>query len=397
MRPAQQVERLRAWRSRLGRELRQIVDAKGLLDRGDPVNHRFEAVLTEQRVLLLLELLAQRAELLSRDDRPQSGKQHDVLVHIDERGAIAVHRGDHESAYTGSFEQSRPISTACRTYWSMRSVFRGPGLDELSADGARPRAARGPSAPPRADLFSDLNQWMLKVLLAPELPDHLLSVPRGRYRNASQLASAAKVSVMSAFRFVQQLRHEGHLHESDAYLRLVRRRELLTRWQSVSLRRAREIPMRFLLRGNPRKELQRMLASGRACLALFAAADALGLGFVEGVPPHVYVPRLAPANLAAWKNVVPVRGDARDLPYDDASFDALILTTVLGEIPDRAAALREAARVLRPGGRLIVGTIFVGDPHWMSPRALRDAATAVGLRHTQTSGSPLGYFARFER
>ncbi len=103
------------------------------------------------------------------------------------------------------------------------------------------------------------------------------------------------------------------------------------------------------------------------------------------------------ASRTGRKNVVPVRGDARDLPYDDASFDALILTTVLGEIPDRAAALREAARVLRPGGRLIVGTIFVGDPHWMSPRALRDAATAVGLRHTQTSGSPLGYFARFER
>ena len=43
--------------------------------------------------------------------------------------------------------------------------------------------------------------------------------------------------------------------------------------------------------------------SGRACLALFAAADALQLGFVHGVPPYVYVQRIQPANLAAWKNL----------------------------------------------------------------------------------------------
>jgi hypothetical protein len=36
---------------------------------------------------------------------------------------------------------------------------------------------------------------------------------------------------------------------------------------------------------------------------LFAAADALRLGFVSGVPPYVYVHRIQPANLAAWKNL----------------------------------------------------------------------------------------------
>jgi hypothetical protein len=61
--------------------------------------------------------------------------------------------------------------------------------------------------------------------------------------------------------------------------------------------------MRFLLPGDPQAQLRRMLGSGRACLALFAAADALGLGFVSGVPPYVYVQRVQPANLAAWKNL----------------------------------------------------------------------------------------------
>ena len=61
--------------------------------------------------------------------------------------------------------------------------------------------------------------------------------------------------------------------------------------------------MRFLLKGEPRAQLHRMLKSGRACLALFAAAEALKLGFVEGVPPYVYVERIQHSNLSAWKNL----------------------------------------------------------------------------------------------
>jgi hypothetical protein len=185
-------------------------------------------------------------------------------------------------------------------------LFRGPHLEELNAE-IPPLLAR-PSGRPsqQAHLFSDVSQWMLKVLLAPELPDELLSAPRGRYRNASQLARAANVSVMSAFRLVQQLRRDGYLHESDPYLNLVRREDLFRRWQAAAaLRAVNEIPMLFLLRGDPKAELRRILQSGRACLALFAAADALNLGFVHGVSPYVYVQRLKPANLAAWKNIVP--------------------------------------------------------------------------------------------
>jgi protein-L-isoaspartate O-methyltransferase len=102
------------------------------------------------------------------------------------------------------------------------------------------------------------------------------------------------------------------------------------------------------------------------------------------------------AGEAGLTNVVPTRGDARTLPYDDATFDGAYLTAVLGEIPDQAAALRELARVLKPGGRLVVGELF-GDPHWVSPRRLRERAGGAGLRFVRRLGSPLGYFARFER
>ena len=186
-------------------------------------------------------------------------------------------------------------------------LFRGPHLEELNAE-ILPLLTRPSSKPSEpAHLFSDLNQWMLKVLLAPEIPDDLLSAPRGRYRNASQLARVANVSVMSAFRLVQQLQRDGYLHESDPYLNLVRREDLFQRWQAAAAQRAgNQVPMRFLLRGDPQAEMRPILHSGRACLALFAAADALNLGFVHGVPPHVYVQRLQPAKLAAWKNIVPV-------------------------------------------------------------------------------------------
>src|SRR5258706_13746141 len=108
---------------------------------------------------------------------------------------------------------------------------------------------------------------------------------------------------MSAFRFVQQHGREGYLHESAPYVRLVRREDLFSRWQALSARSPREVRMRFLLPGDRQVQLRKILGSGRACLALFAAADALKIGFVRGVPPYVYVQRLQPASLAAWRNL----------------------------------------------------------------------------------------------
>ena len=54
---------------------------------------------------------------------------------------------------------------------------------------------------------------------------------------------------------------------------------------------------------------------------------------------------------AAAKGLETVEADAQALPFDDASFDALICVSMLHHVDDRPRALAEQRRVLRPGGR----------------------------------------------
>src|SRR5581483_10320245 len=197
--------------------------------------------------------------------------------------------------------------------------FIGPGLELLNAphESVRKRIAMPPQAS-ASQLFSDLNQWMLKVLLAPQIPEHLLSAPRGEYRNASQLAEAANVSVMSAFRFVKQMQDEGFLESSSDRLCIVRIDHLMRHWQAASLRSHRDSGMRWILRKDPAQQLRQAVRAyeehlhapskskralrsplPRICLGLFAAADALGAGFVHGAPAHLYIERPEPDAIEA--------------------------------------------------------------------------------------------------
>jgi ubiquinone/menaquinone biosynthesis C-methylase UbiE len=93
-------------------------------------------------------------------------------------------------------------------------------------------------------------------------------------------------------------------------------------------------------------------------------------------------------------NIAPTLSDAREMPYPDDDFDAAYLVTVLGEIPDQDAALAQLARVLKPGGRLVVGELF-GDPHMVTFGALRRRAESAGFVFEERLGGPLGFFARF--
>jgi ubiquinone/menaquinone biosynthesis C-methylase UbiE len=93
-------------------------------------------------------------------------------------------------------------------------------------------------------------------------------------------------------------------------------------------------------------------------------------------------------------NVVGWQGDAQELLFESNRFDGAFLVTVLGEIPDQDAALRELARVVKPGGRVVFGEVAF-DPHVVTLGALKERAERAGLRFARKKGSPFGYVARF--
>ena len=104
------------------------------------------------------------------------------------------------------------------------------------------------------------------------------------------------------------------------------------------------------------------LAPGERVLVVGAGTGA-DLPFL---PPHVEVlaTDLTPAMLArarakAGPNVRLEVMDAHHLELPDASFDAVILHLIVAVVPDPVACVREAARVLRPGGRVSVFDKFV--------------------------------------
>lgn len=103
--------------------------------------------------------------------------------------------------------------------------------------------------------------------------------------------------------------------------------------------------------------------------------------------PH---PQARPAS--AIIDIVPTQGDARELPFPDSVFDAAFLVATLGEISDQDRALRELRRVLKPGGRLVVGE-GQPDPHMVSLDDLLIRARMAGWHYERHEGGRLGYLA----
>jgi ubiquinone/menaquinone biosynthesis C-methylase UbiE len=81
---------------------------------------------------------------------------------------------------------------------------------------------------------------------------------------------------------------------------------------------------------------------------------------------------------------------------EKAYYDCAMLVTVLGEIPDQAAALQEIYESLKPGGRLSV-TEVIFDPHFQSRESVQRVAGKAGFRETGFFGKRLAYTMHFEK
>ena len=71
---------------------------------------------------------------------------------------------------------------------------------------------------------------------------------------------------------------------------------------------------------------------------------------------------------------------AADLPFEDAAFDVAMSSFVLQLVPNRAKALREIRRVLRPGGTLAYVTLAPGPIALCAGSGVRRAARGVRVR-----------------
>jgi SAM-dependent methyltransferase len=118
------------------------------------------------------------------------------------------------------------------------------------------------------------------------------------------------------------------------------------------------------------------LGSGAGFDAFLAAREVGEAGRVIGVDMTPEMIERARRNAAAagHANVEFRCGQIEALPVADASVDAIISNCVINLVPDKAAVYREVARVLRPGGRMIVSDVVLDAP---LPAAIAESVAAL--------------------
>lgn len=113
-------------------------------------------------------------------------------------------------------------------------------------------------------------------------------------------------------------------------------------------------------------------AAARSLVGLLELGDVLDAASGDGAIAELFHPRARSVTcLDASKRVIAkgrermagvegfvfMQGDMHDMPFADASFDAVLLMSALPYARDPQLVFREVARVLRPGGRLVGATL----------------------------------------
>lgn len=132
-----------------------------------------------------------------------------------------------------------------------------------------------------------------------------------------------------------------------------------------------------------------------------------GASFVVGCDPDPRMIAKAAARATAERDaMIYLLGRAEHLPFRDQSFDVVTAVTVLCFVEQRSRAVKEMARVLKPGGRLVIGELgrwstwaasrriraWLGNAFWRHARfttahELRTAAIAAGLHADRLRGA----------
>ncbi|MCG6920746.1 MAG: arsenite methyltransferase [Acidobacteria bacterium] len=120
------------------------------------------------------------------------------------------------------------------------------------------------------------------------------------------------------------------------------------------------------------------LGSGAGIDAFLAAREVGPSGRVIGVDmtPQMLARARRSAATTGHTNVEFREGRLEALPVEDGSVDAVTSNCVINLVPDKAAVFREVARVLKPGGRMVVADIVLDAP--LPEAVVQDLSAWVG-------------------
>src|SRR5579859_3837649 len=142
------------------------------------------------------------------------------------------------------------------------------------------------------------------------------------------------------------------------------------------------------------------LGSGGGIDVLLSARRVGSTGFAYGLDMTDEMLQLAQRNAAerGVQNVRFLKGEIEHIPLSDASVDVVISNCVINLSADKAQVLREAARVLKPGGRFAVSDVVVQGQLPAAVRADMDAwAGCLGGALEETEYRTLLSAAGFEQ
>ena len=121
-----------------------------------------------------------------------------------------------------------------------------------------------------------------------------------------------------------------------------------------------------------------------------------GMLFCVDIQPEMVDKTLKRVEKQGLHNVLGFAASADKLPFDLYDIDLVFLVHVLGEIPDRLPALREALRVLRPGGVLSITEALI-DPHYRFRNDVVKLCRQAGFGPASIEGSLFNYSATFRK
>jgi len=135
---------------------------------------------------------------------------------------------------------------------------------------------------------------------------------------------------------------------------------------------------------------------GRVAIPLAAAVGPSGIVVAADLQQGMLDRVAEKAGSAGLTNVETIQAALGARRLEVSSFDRAVICAVLGEIPDRAAALAELFGCLKPGGLMAVAELIF-DPHFQTATSVRTLARNAGFVERALHGNRFAYLMILER